>query len=151
MSQIQKKLCEESYLITGAKELTDFLRQKGIVTIIHSGNIIPILLYYQKLLGVDYIVGTQPKMDGDTILGISEKDIPGNNFKVAGVSALLKKLSILPEDTVAIGDSPADKAMFEYAGKSIAINPKEGIEEYADFVINNDLSEAIKIIQELNV
>lgn len=151
LSQIQKKLDEESYLVPGAKELTDFLRQKGIVTILHSGSIVPILSYYQKLLGIDYIVGTHPKIHDDTIIGISEDDFPGSNFKVIGVRALMEKLSISSEDAVAIGDSPADQAMFEYAGKSIAINPKNGIEKYAGFVINNDLSEAIKIIQEMNV
>lgn len=150
LSQIQKKLDENAYLLTGAKELLDFLNQHNIISILNSGNITPVLSYYQKLLGISYTVGTHPKMNGDTITGISEEDSPGRDFKVIGVKKILKKLSIQPEDVLAIGDSPADKTMFEFAGKSIAINPKEGIEKFASYVIENDLSKVIPIIEKLN-
>ena len=50
---------------------------------------------------------------------------------------------------MAIGDSPADKGMFELCAKSIAINPKEDIGEFADYVIKNDLPKAIPILEEL--
>ncbi len=151
LSQIQKKLDGNPYLVTGAKELLDFLNQNKIVSILNSGNIIPVLNYYQKLLGISHIVGTHPKMDGETIIGISEEDFSGTDFKVIGVKEILQKLSIKPEETLAIGDSPADKTMFELAGKSIAINPKNGVEKFADYVIENDLSKAIPIIEKLNI
>jgi len=37
-----------------------------------SGNTTFVLLYYQKLLGIDYVIGSTPKMNGDTIVGITE-------------------------------------------------------------------------------
>lgn len=147
ISQINQKLDDKSYLMPGARELFNYLKQNSIVSIIHSGNIIPILSYYQKLLAADYIVGTHPKMNGDEILGISDDDFPGRDFKVIGVRDILKNLSIQPDEVLAIGDSPADKTMFEFAGKSVAINPKNGIEEFADYVINDSLANAIKIVQ----
>lgn len=150
LSQIQKKLDENAYLLTGVKDLLDFLNKHNIISILNSGNITPVLSYYQKLLGISYLVGTHPKMSGDTIVGISEEDFPGRDFKVIGVKEILQKLSIQPEEALAIGDSPADKTMFEFAGKSIAINSKEGIEKYADYVIENDLSKVIPIIEALN-
>ncbi len=150
LSQIQKKLNENAYLVTGAKNLLDFLNQKQIVTILNSGNITPVLEYYQKLLGISYIVGTQPKMNNDIIEGIAEEDFPGRQFKVIGVKRILDQLSIAPQDTLAIGDSPADKTMFELAGASIAINAKNGVEQFATFVIQNDLTKAIPIIEEIN-
>ena len=63
---------------------------------------------------------------------------------------ILHKLSILKEETLAIGDSSADKSMFKFAGKSVAINPKNGIEKFTDFVIDNNLSKTIPIIKKLN-
>jgi len=150
LSQIQKKLDENAYLLTGAKELLDFLNQNKIISILNSGNITPVLSYYQKLLGINYIVGTHPKMDGDTIISISEENFPGRDFKVIGVKEILEKLSIQPEEALSIGDSPADKTMFEFAGKSIAINPKEGIEKFATYTIESDLSRVIPILKELN-
>src|SRR5258708_2678101 len=137
LSQIYEKLDENAHLIAGAQELFSYLNNHHIISIIHSGNILPILSYYQKLLGADYIVGTHPKMDGATIVGISEEDFPGREFKVIGVRKILKNLAMAEKETLAIGDSPADKTMFELAGKSIAINPKEGIEKYANYVIEN--------------
>lgn len=150
LDQIEKKLDEETYLMPGAKELLNFLRKNKIVSVLHSGNILPILAYYQNILQIDYIIGTKPKMDKRTIAGISEEDISGKDFKLRGCQEVLHRLAIRPDDTVAIGDSPADKIIFEYAGKSIAINPKEGIEAYANFVIGNDLQEAIVIINSLS-
>ena len=51
---------------------------------------------------------------------------------------------------MAIGDSPADKAIFKFAGRSIAINPKGGTEEFADYIIRDDLSKAINILNTLH-
>lgn len=150
LTQIQNKLSENAYLVPGAKELLDFLNQNKIVSILNSGNITPVLSYYQELLGITYIVGTNPKMTGEIIDGIKEENFPGRHFKVIGVKKILEELSIRPEDTLAIGDSPADKTMFELAGKSIAINPKNGIDQFASYVIENDLSNAIPILEALN-
>lgn len=89
-------------------------------------------------------------MNGDVVAGIMDKDFPGRKFKLIEIKKLLHQLLIGAEDTLAIGDSPADKLLFEFAGKSVAINPKNGIEQYVDFVIDNDLSEVIPIIEKLN-
>lgn len=149
IKQIVNKLNEKNYLIQGSDEFFVYLKKHKIISIIHSGNIIPILEYYQNLLRADYIVGTQPKMDGDTIIGITENDFQGKNFKVNEVKAILNKLSIKSDETLAIGDSPADLKMFEFSGKSIAINPKGGIEKYTNFVIEDSLLNAIPLINKI--
>jgi phosphoserine phosphatase len=148
LSQIREKLDEGSYLIPGAKELLEFLNARGIVSILNSGNILPVLEYYKKLLGITYLVGTKPKMEGEIIRGIAEGDFLGRDFKLLGVKQILGDLHIGSEAVVAIGDSPADKSIFDFAGKAIAINPKEGIEVFADFVVK-DLHEAKKVIEML--
>ncbi|MEN9328659.1 MAG: hypothetical protein RI947_1467 [Candidatus Parcubacteria bacterium] len=150
IEQINRKLDENAYLVKGAKELVTYLNEHGIPSILNSGNIIPVLSYYQKLLGIPYLVGTKPQMEGDTIIGIGEEDFAGRDFKVIGVKEILSSLSIAPADTLAIGDSIADKTMFEFAGHSIAINPKNGVGQFADIVIEEDLSKVIPIIQNLN-
>jgi phosphoserine phosphatase len=48
---------------------------------------------------------------------------------------------------VAIGDSPADKIIFNFAAKSIVINPQAGIEKFADFIIKNDLSKPYRLLK----
>lgn len=151
LTQIQHKLQEQDYLNPGVQTFFSYLKQHHLVSIIHSGNIVPILTYYQHVLGADYIVGTRPKMNGDEIVGISEEDFVERNFKVAGVKEILEKLAIHPKETIAIGDSPADRSMFAFAGKSIAINPKYGIEEFADYLIYDSLANAIPILEKLTI
>ncbi len=148
LSQLYVALEKNLYLIKGAKELLDFLNEKRIVTVLNSGNIVPVLEYYQKILGITYIVGTQPQMDGGRIIGIDKTNIP-QGFKLQGIQNILGQLSIKPHECLAIGDSPADKKIFEFAGKSIAINPKNGIENYATYVIRDDLRNVIPIIKNL--
>lgn len=147
--QIKQKLDENPYLTKRAKELIDFLNRNKIVSINYSGNILPILKYYQQLLHTTFVVGTRPKMHNDTIQGISEEDFPDKNAKLFGIKKILSRLSIKPTETLAIGDSLADKPIFEFAEKSIAIDPRGGIDKYAEYVIENDLSLAIPIIEKL--
>ena len=147
MTQIEKKLSENSYLMSGAKELLDYLHSKKIVSILSSGNILPVLHYYQKILGFNYIVGSKPRMDGETILGISREDFKDPDFKLTEAKVILERLHITPNETVAIGDSPADKKIFEFVNLSIAINPIEGIEKSVDYVIKDNLRNAIPVIE----
>lgn len=150
ITQIKQKLSENLFLMKGSHEFIDYLNQNHITSILHSGNIMPVLEHYQRLLGITYVVGTRPMLMGETIMGITEKDFLGPNFKLKGVQEILHKIGIKSQETLAIGDSPADKPIFAFAGKSIAINPKEGIDQFATYTIENDLSLAVQIIKDLN-
>lgn len=149
LDQINQKLAQNDYLMPGAKELFDYLNSKGIISILNSGNLIPVLAYYKEKLGITHLVGSKPKMDGNKIVGISQDDYPASDFKLAGCKKILKQEGIKQEEVVAIGDSPADRGVFNFAKKSIAINPRNGMEKEVDFVINNNLSEVIDIINNL--
>jgi phosphoserine phosphatase len=147
--QIKEKLSENDYLIKGVKEFFSFLNSNGIISILSSGNLVPILEYYQKNLGISYVVGTKPKMNGNRLVSISEDDFSGNNFKLIDSKKILDRLNINSENVISIGDSPVDKPLFEFAERAIAINPKNGIEKFADYQIEGDLSKAIEIIRNL--
>jgi len=149
IGRIKQKLAENDFLMPGTEEFFDYLNSNNIISILCSGNLVPILNYYKDKLGITFVVGTKPKMDGDKIVSISEEDFSGYNFKLNDSKVILDKYNIKASEIVAIGDSPADKAIFEFAAKSIAINPKEGVEKYADFVIKDDLSKAIGILKNL--
>ena len=145
--EIYKKLDENNYLLQGAKELFAFLNRHEIVTVLHSGNIIPVLLYYQNLLGISHIVGTKPCMKGDVIEGINIEDFGDRNFKLNGCKKLMSQYPLLSEEDIfSLGDSPADLPIFSISNISIAINPKGGIDNKVNFVIRNNLSEVIPII-----
>lgn len=52
LSDVFNKLNENNFLIEGAYELFTELKKRGVTTVLHSGNLVPVLQYYQKELGV---------------------------------------------------------------------------------------------------
>lgn len=140
------EIVDDDHLMPGAEELFEYFRGNRIITIVASGSIVPILQHYQRLLGFDHIVGTSALMVDDVIRGVKPDDLPVDGFKLAGCVRLLEDMGIEPNETLAIGDSPADEALLKYAGHSIAINPVGGLERFADYVIS-DLHQALAVIR----
>jgi phosphoserine phosphatase len=151
LNDIDRRLSVDDFLVKGARQLFAYLRSKNITSILHSGNIVPVLEYYRNLLGIDYVVGTKPKMNKDCIDSIGIDDFSGRDFKLVGCSKILEKLGIPSSDVIALGDAPSDRQIFEFVSKSIAINSKGGIEKYSNFVIKDDLSDVIEIIETLKL
>lgn len=149
LDEINDKLSKQDYLMPGAHELLKFFRDNGIISILASGSILPAVEYYQKVLDIDYVIGSRPRIRDGVIEGISEEDYPDPDFKLFETKKILEALNIDAAETVAIGDSPGDRSRFQFAATSIAINPKGGIEELAKHVITDDLSKAIPIIKGL--
>lgn len=145
-SDIHRLIENEDYIRPGAYELFEYFKTNGIISIIASGNIMPLLEVYRAKLGATYVICSHPKMDGETIESISENDYSGPNFKYDGVKEILESLGIAGDSVVAIGDSPADISLFKLAALSIAVEPKAKVEEYADFVVQHNLAEIIPIL-----
>lgn len=144
--QIKEKLNEENYLRKGSIELFKYLKENNFITIFSSGNIMPVLRYYKELLGIDYIFGSNPKMNGDIIDNINVSDFSGKDFKYNSCLDVIKNLNISKSDIYGIGDSIHDIKMLSLAGHKFAIDPKEKIEEHVDIVLKNDISEVINYL-----
>ncbi|HEX3082115.1 MAG TPA: HAD-IB family phosphatase [Candidatus Saccharimonadia bacterium] len=149
VAELKQAVAENDFLRPGAHELFAFLKARGIISIIASGSIVPLLEVYQAKLGADYIIGSRPIIKDGRLVSISAAEYSGPDYKVRDSSIILKQLGIPASAVVAIGDSPADRGLFEMAAASIAIDPKAGIERDADFTIRGDLSAAIPILERL--
>ena len=79
--KINEKLSTETYLRKGTIELFDYLKKNNFIIILCSGNIVPVLKFYQELLNIDYIFGTNPKMNGELIKRIDISDFSSKDFK----------------------------------------------------------------------
>lgn len=144
--EIKEKLSKETYLRKGTIELFDYLKKNNFTTILSSGNIIPVLKFYQELLNIDYIFGTSPKMNGEIIEQIDISDFSSNDFKYDACLNIIQKLKVEKSNIYGIGDSIVDKKMLSLAGHKFAINPKGGLEKFVDAVIQDDISDVIKYI-----
>lgn len=144
-NQIKEKINYNNYLQNGAIQLFEELNKRGFITVLSSGNILPILKYYKELLNINYIFGSQPKMKNDIIQGITINDFEGDDFKYNSCLEIINKYNAKKENIFAVGDSYVDIGMLSLAGHSFAINPKGGIEKEVDYTINS-LTEIIKYL-----
>lgn len=144
--QIQEKLNEENYLRKGAVELFEYLRANDFITVLSSGNIMPVLRYYKELLGIDYIFGSNPKMTGDIIDNIKISDFFGEDFKYYSCLDIINKLNVGKNEVYGIGDSIHDVKMLSLAGHKFGIDPKGDFKEYVEIVIDDDISKVIKYL-----
>ncbi len=149
LSDIEQFLKAEPYLRKGAKELFRYLKENGYISVLCSGNIMPILNYYKELLNIDYVVGSSPRIINSIIQGIELADFNGNNFKFDGCADIIKKEEVAKENIIAMGDSPSDLGMFGLAGTTIAVNPKGVIETKITYTIDSDLTLVIDILRKL--
>ena len=92
--QIKNKLNENNYLREGVIELFKYLNENGFITVLSSGNIYPILRYYQELLGITYIFGSMPNMKEDAIDNIQVSNFKGNNFKYESCLEVLNQYQV---------------------------------------------------------
>jgi phosphoserine phosphatase len=151
LKQVEDLISRDNMLMPGARELTDYLHDNGIISILASGSILPALEYYQReFLKLDYVIGSRVRVSDGVIEGITVEDYSDKDFKLFESKKILEALGIDAADTLAIGDSLGDRTRFEFAGHAIAINPKGGVEAFANAVIHDDLAQAIPIIQKLN-
>ena len=130
----------------GTIELFKYLKDNNFITILSSGNIIPVLRYYQELLGIDYIFGSKPRMNGELIDNITIYDFPKDDFKYVSCLDIINKFNVEKDNIYGIGDSIHDIKMLSLAGHKFAIAPKGNIVEYVDIVLDDDISEVINYI-----
>jgi phosphoserine phosphatase len=147
IQEIKNKLPLDLCLRTGVENLFEYFRKNNIITVLHSGNVLPLLEIYQKRLNIDYIIGSRCKVEAEVISGIEISSYSSQDYKLRESQKIVRKHNCVPSEALALGDSPSDKAVFEYAGLSIAVNPLFGIEKYADFTVTDDLNEIIKILE----
>lgn len=150
VKQIENFVMQDLALIDGAVALSRFCKQQDIITILATGAIEPVAKIYQRELGFDYIVCSHPHIENGSIVGIARSDYPFGDvhFKVAGIVPILSEHGIKISECVAVGDGRGDIPMFELAGYRIAINPKGGIEQYANTIVP-DLHEVVRIIEKI--
>lgn len=145
--EIKEKLDKENYLRKGTKKLFEYLKNNNFITILCSGNITPVLNYYKDILRIDYVFGTNPIMKNNQIDYIDETCFKSKDFKYELCKSIIEELNIKNENIYAIGDSLADIKMLELAKHKFTVDPKGGIENYADIIIKESLEEIIKYLK----
>ena len=79
----------------------------------------------------------EPRMAGCKIHSVCKRDI---------LHKLCDGLGITPAEIVAVGDSPNDKCMIKAAGLGVTFESSTEINEFADIILNDDLSKMLDYI-----
>ena len=146
IKEINELLKNGNYLRNGTVELFKWLKENDFVTVVITASIFPVLEYYQNILGIDYIFGSKPRIIDGKIDKIDVNSFANANFKYEWSLKMINELGIDKENVYAIGDTMRDKRMLDLAGHKFVVNPKGGIENYADYIVKEDFREIIEYI-----
>lgn len=139
---LQSLLAENPYL-TGAPELLRALKQAGVtVALVSAGftlNTDPIVAEF----GLDHVLANELSCVDGVLDGRAINHVPEGG-KAAFARALMARLGIAAEQTLAAGDTSGDLELFECAGVRWAVNPRSAeLRALADAVFEPDLTGAV--------
>ncbi len=144
-------------LRAGAQKVINATKAAGIMTVIATDGYQLAANRLAKRLGVDRTFANElevregeitgriklnndrlePHRAGCKIHSVCKRDI---------LHKLCDELGITPAETVAVGDTSNDKCMIEDAGLGITFESSTEINEFADIILNDDLSKILDYI-----
>ena len=144
-------------LSVGAEAAVRELKHRGYILAIISDSYTLATEWLKKKLGFDYTIANELGVENGRLSGevkmplgwskTEEQCLKHSVCKLSALVQLSQKTGIPLDRCVAIGDNLSDVCMLEKAGLGIAFNPKRPrVEEAADVVITEDLSQVLSII-----
>ena len=124
------------------------LKNNGITTSIISGGIYWLAERIGKANGFDEIYANKIKTDASNNVVPDGIVMVDPKYKDVTLKELQGRLGVDPEETISVGDTLQDVAMFRNSGLSVAFNPvEEAVSAKASFTIKgNDLSELLRLL-----
>ncbi|KAL8952214.1 MAG: hypothetical protein Q9222_001869 [Ikaeria aurantiellina] len=140
----------------GAKELIDYLRNRGVITVVVSGGFIPMAAWLTEQLGLDHAFANHlvvappndtfpyPHLSGDLSSG---HPIVVPEYKRHVLESLAQENSIPLSETFVVGDGSNDLLMLGAAGLGVAWRAKERVQREAPQRLNGtSLSDLIFLL-----
>ncbi len=139
-----RRLLRENPFLPGAPELLRALKQAGVaVALVSAGftlNTDPILAEF----GLDYALANELTVADGLLDGGAINHVPEGG-KAEFACALMEKLGISRNQTLAVGDTAGDLELFECAGVRMAVNPtSDRLRALADVTFESDLTGAVE-------
>ena len=143
-------------IATGARELVNGLKKKGVLTGVVSGGFIPMAEWLKGELGLDIAVANHLLEEGPTadlpyshLSGLLDPNYPivTPELKRETLKSLAADHAIPLSETLAVGDGSNDLLMLGTAGLGIAWNAKEKVQIRAPMRLNgNSLADVLHLI-----
>ncbi|KAL8853437.1 MAG: hypothetical protein Q9221_001754 [Calogaya cf. arnoldii] len=132
-------------IAAGAKDLVDYLRQRGVLTVVVSGGFAPMALWLKEQLGLDYAFANHlvvspsnatypyPHLSGELS---PEHPIVVPEYKQHVLESLAQEHSIPLSETFVVGDGSNDLLMLGAAGLGVAWRAKAKVQREAPQRLN---------------
>jgi phosphoserine phosphatase len=133
---------ERITLAPGGRVLVQTMKAYGAYSALVSGGFTLFADYFAKRIGFDEAVANSLEFDeNDNLTGSVTPPIVDSKSKVTHLNKLIRKLELLPNDTLTVGDGANDLPMLKAAGMGVALHAKPAIAAAAPFRIEHgDLS-----------
>ncbi|KAL8657848.1 MAG: hypothetical protein Q9226_001509 [Calogaya cf. arnoldii] len=132
-------------IAAGAEDLVDYIRQRGVLTVVVSGGFAPMALWLKEQLGLDYAFANHlvvspsnatfpyPHLSGELS---PEHPIVVPEYKQHVLESLAQEHSIPLSETFVVGDGSNDLLMLGAAGLGVAWRAKPKVQREAPQRLN---------------
>lgn len=123
--------------VPGAPELLRSLKRAGVTVALISTGLTLHSELVRSEFGLDFSFANEAVVANGRLTGDSVERVPEGG-KGAIADHLMSELEVGPRGLLAVGDSTSDIALFERAGRSVAVNPSSDVVcSAADFVLED--------------
>ncbi|MCZ6766954.1 MAG: phosphoserine phosphatase SerB [bacterium] len=124
-------------LSEGARELVDTLRRLGYRIGVVSGGFDVFADHLKETLGLDFAFANTLEVKNGVLTGRLSGDVIEDASKAKLVNRMAREMSILLDQTVAIGDGANDRLMLGQAGLGIAYNAHQALKRSASVTLGH--------------
>ena len=144
---VLSEAAEAPPLMPGAARLLDALADAGVATAIISNGLLCAAERFRRDHGVAHVAANRARVEDGLLTGELDLLVP-YDAKGEEVRRLAARMGLSSSDVAAVGDSPADVAMFRWAGLGIAFGAAdEGVASAATHVVTGgDLRALLPIL-----
>ena len=137
ISQLTEFALQKLLITQGASTLVKTMKANGATTALVSGGFTVITEIIREKLNFDLCYGNTLVVDSSVVTGNLKPPIIDGDAKAAILDQECKKLGILKDDTLAVGDGANDIPMLAEAGLGVGFRPKPVVRKHASNIIEH--------------
>ena len=144
---ITKVLAERITYMPGGKTLVATMKANGAYAALVSGGFTVFTSEVADVLGFDEHRSNTLLVADGKLTGHVGDPILGRDAKVTALKEITQRLSINPNDVIAVGDGANDLGMLDMAGMGVALHAKPSVAAQCDIRINHGDLTALLYLQ----
>ncbi|MBY6114213.1 phosphoserine phosphatase SerB [Mameliella alba] len=134
-------------LMPGGKTLLATMHGAGARCVLVSGGFTAFTSRVSALLGFDENRANTLLVENGHLTGEVGRPILGREAKVQALEEITTRLTITPEDVIAVGDGANDLGMLGRAGMGVALHAKPSVQAQSDLRVNHGDLTALLYLQ----